>query len=251
MNKHLGKITENRQLTNSAFILSCSAEKLAKVIKPGQFCNVKVNDSYLPLLRRPFSICDVKDDVISFMINIKGIGTEILSQKRIGDNLDILGPFGNYFGIDDEYDTAIIIAGGIGIAPFPFFVKNLKGRRIKAYFGFRNKDEVIDIGIKNALVSTNDGSYGIKGTVLDLLNNDLINFANEKSKIFACGPTAMLKAVQNFCLNKNIKGEISTESAMACGFGICQGCVIDTHDEDKYKLVCKDGPIFNITEVKL
>ncbi len=251
MKQYFGEITENKRITKSTFIISCRIDELASSIKPGQFCNIKVSDTYIPLLRRPFSVSDVNKDIVSFMVSIHGKGTEMISQKRIGEKLDILGPLGNSFNLDENFDVALIVSGGIGIAPFPYLLKKLKHKQILSFFGFRTENEIINIGISNPLISTDDGSFGIKGNVIDLLIQNVGKIKSNNSKIFACGPNPMLKAVQEFCKNYNINGEISTESAMACGFGICQGCPIETHEENKYKLICKDGPIFNVKEVKL
>ncbi len=245
------EVTENRMINDSTFILSCKNKELSEEINAGQFCNIKVNDTYVPLLRRPFSISDVDKDILSFMISINGKGTELLSKKHTYEKLDILGPLGNSFGINDCYDIAILVSGGIGIAPFPYLIKSLKNKPIIGYFGFRTKKEIIKIVCDNYYISTDDGSFGMKGTVIDLLKRNLLELKKNKIKIFACGPTPMLKAVQLFCLENNINGEISTESAMACGFGICQGCPIESREEDKYKLICKDGPIFNVKEINL
>ncbi len=251
MKQYFGEITENKFITKSTYILSCKVKELALAIKPGQFCNIKVTDTYIPLLRRPFSVCEVNGDIVSFMISIHGKGTEILSQKRVGERLDILGPLGNSFGIDDSFDLAVFVAGGIGIAPFPYLIKSLTNKNIIAYFGFRNKDEIINLNLPELNISTDDGSFGFKGTVIELLQKDLDKINAKKAKIFACGPIPMLKAVKELCEANNLNGEISTESAMACGFGICQGCPIETNDDEKYKLICKDGPIFNVRDVKL
>lgn len=251
MKQYYSQITENIQVNRNTFIISCQSEELANSIKPGQFCNIKVNDSYIPLLRRPFSVSDVNKDIISFMIAVNGIGTEILYNKKVGDFLDILGPLGNNFNLKGDFDIAILVAGGIGIAPFPYLIKSLKDKEIRAYFGFRTKSDIITIEGCNQIVSTDDGSNGLQGTVIDAINKDIIFIKNNKVKIFGCGPHPMLKALQKFCLENSIEAEVSTESAMACGFGICQGCPIESSHDDKYKLICKDGPIFNVKDVIL
>ncbi len=251
MKQYYCNITENLQVNKNTFIISCRNEELANNIKPGQFCNIKVNDSYVPLLRRPFSVSDVNGDIISFMITVNGIGTEILHNKKIGEVLDLLGPLGNSFNVSDEFDIAVFVAGGIGVAPFPYLIKSLDEKEIRAYFGFRSKRDIITIDGCDQIISTDDGSFGIKGNVIDALYNDIDFLMKNKVKIFGCGPHPMLKALQKFCLENKIEAEISTESAMACGFGICQGCPIESAHEDSYKLICKDGPIFNVKDVKL
>ena len=141
----------------------------------------------------------------------------------------------------------------MGSAPFPFVTRTLKNKKnISSFVGGRSIDDVITYGLQNCKTSTDDGSTGFKGNVVELLQNNLENIKSIKSKIFACGPNAMLRSLKIFCVENNLNCEVSTESAMACGFGICQGCPIEsTTNSDKYLLVCKDGPIFNIKDIVL
>ena len=180
-----------------------------------------------------------------------GEGTNILAHKPIGSELDILGPLGNGFNLEGNYDTAIIVAGGLGAAPFPYLTRTLNKRKnILSFIGGRNKDDVITYNLKNVKEATDDGSLGFKGNVVQLLENNIELLKSKKIKIFACGPTAMLRVLKDFCLTSDFNCEVSTECAMACGFGICQGCPIEsTSDQEKYLLVCKDGPVFNIKDV--
>ncbi|MFH0734413.1 MAG: dihydroorotate dehydrogenase electron transfer subunit [bacterium] len=252
MNKFNCLIKSNKRINSSTFLLECVSSELANSIKPGQFCNIRVSESYIPLLRRPFSVSDVVDDKIYFMISIHGNGTKILSDKREGDFLDILGPLGNGFGFNENFSLAIFVAGGIGLAPFPYLTKFLSSNvEIKSFIGARNINELITEGMINYSIATDDGSVGFKGNVVELLEKEYNLFNKKDIKMFACGPTPMLKAVQQFCLLNNINCEISTESAMACGFGICQGCPIESTEVNKMLLICKDGPVFNVKDVKL
>lgn len=243
-------ITSIEKVKPNIYLLKLNAPKISSRAKAGQFCNIKVSETDFPLLRRPFSFHDVDGEEISFLFDIHGEGTKILSQKKIGDKLDILGPLGNGFDVEGEYKTAIIVAGGIGVAPFPFLMKNLKDKSIYSFLGARNENYLYQEGLKNVLISTDDGSVGFKGNVVDLLKNEIEKRKLYDFRIFACGPTPMLKAIQKFSNEKNFSCQLSVESAMACGFGICQGCPIETSD-DSYKLICKDGPVFYAEEIKL
>ncbi|MFH1197600.1 MAG: dihydroorotate dehydrogenase electron transfer subunit [bacterium] len=241
-----------QQLQSGIYLLKILCREHASQLKPGQFCNIKVSETNFPLLRRPFSICDVDDNYIYFMFNVHGEGTKQIAQKRKGDLLDILGPLGNGFSVDGDYNTAIIIAGGMGSAPFPFLTKRLKAeKKIFSFVGGRSQKEVITYGLENVYIATDDGSMGFKGNVVALFESEFKRFENIKIRVFACGPNAMLKTLQEFCIKNDIDCQISTECAMACGFGICQGCAIESSDKDKYLLVCKDGPIFNAKDVIL
>ncbi|MBN2572646.1 MAG: dihydroorotate dehydrogenase electron transfer subunit [Ignavibacteriales bacterium] len=243
-------VESNERINSNVYLLKVTSPEIASQIGVGQFCNIKVSDTDYPLLRRPLSICDVEDDKLFFLYQVVGVGTEILSRKMKGDRLNILGPLGNGFNIQDDFETAIIVAGGIGIAPFPFLIKKIMNKNIITYVGFKTKADIIDYGLKNCKYSTDDGSLDFKGTCVDLLKSEGKTL-NSKCKIFACGPNSMLRNLKEFCSDKNITCEVSLESVMACGFGICQGCAVESKNDDNYKLVCKDGPVFNINEIKI
>ncbi len=245
-------VEEIIKIENNIHLLKIYSPQIASEITPGQFLNIKVSDNFFPLLRRPFSICDVDEKFIYIMFNILGDGTKILARKRTGEELDILGPLGHGFKTEGNFDTAIIVAGGLGAAPFPLFTKQMSslGKNIYSFIGGKSESDIITYGMNNTFISTDDGSFGFKGTVIELLNRNIKILQENKIKIFSCGPTPMLRALKEFCVKNNFDCEVSTESAMACGFGICQGCPIESESKkDKYLLVCKDGPVFNIKDV--
>ncbi len=249
MQIHKVRVESNIQIAENTFLLKTSAHHLASEILPGQFCNIKVSDS---LLRRPFSVCDVEDESVYFMYDVHGEGTKILAEKSEDDELDILGPLGNGFNMDGDYDAAVIVAGGIGVAPFPFFTRTLSNDKgMISFVGARNKKGLVRFGLKNVHVSTDDGSEGFKGTVIDLFEREKQLYTDKKIKVFGCGPSPMLKSLREFCLQNEYECEVSTESVMACGFGICQGCPIQSTSKDQYHLICKDGPVFNIKDIVL
>lgn len=244
-------IVETKQVHENIFIQKIHSPEIAQLIKPGQFLNIRVSENTFPLLRRPFSICDVEGDNIFLMFNILGEGTRILAHKHPGDLVDILGPLGNGFNLDGDYKTAIIVAGGLGAAPFPYLTRKIKSKKnIVSFVGGRTKQDVITYEFENLILSSDDGSLGFKGNVVQSLEQNLDKIDIASSKVFACGPNAMLRVLKDFCLNHNLDCEVSTECAMACGFGICQGCPIEsTSNSEKYLLVCKDGPVFNVKDV--
>ncbi|MCK5456996.1 MAG: dihydroorotate dehydrogenase electron transfer subunit [Melioribacteraceae bacterium] len=241
-----------QEIQKGIFTLKVLTPSIAAEARPGQFCNIKVNEDNFPLLRRPFSISEVDGDYISFMFNIVGVGTEILSRKRKGDIIDIIGPLGNGFNFVGDYKNAIIIAGGIGSAPFPYLFREIGvDKNVSCFVGGRSKADIITYGMRNIFISTDDGSEGFHGNVVQLLDSKIDDFDKDETKIFACGPTPMLRAVSEFSINRGISCEISTERVMACGFGICQGCVIESTKNDSFVLVCKDGPVFNAEDVRI
>lgn len=239
-----------RELENKIFIISVEAPDIAANAYPGQFCNIKVTESIFPLLRRPFSICDVSGNEVFFMFNVFGEGTKMLSCKSLGDKLNILGPLGNGFDCHGDYETAVMVGGGLGAAPFPYLTRALKNRKeILTFIGGRTKTDVITYGMDNIKISTDDGSLGFHGNVVQSLTANLSLLKKNKIKVFACGPNAMLRALKTFCIDNKFECELSTESAMACGFGICQGCPVQAADKDGYYLVCKDGPVFDARKI--
>ena len=251
MNTYKVPVVSNTKLLSNTYLLKCYSPELASSITPGQFCNIKVSESDFPLLRRPFSICDVEDNYIFFMFDVHGEGTKLLAEKSEGDLLDLLGPLGNGFGLDDNYETAVIVAGGIGAAPFPYLIRKLADAKfIRAFIGGRSQGNIVTHGFINFALASDDGSAGFHGNVVQLLESELPQFDLVKIKVFGCGPNAMLRALKIFCENNNINCELSVECAMACGFGICQGCPVENEGESsRYLLVCKDGPVFNAKDV--
>ncbi len=247
-----GIVESVEEIKTGIFILKVKSLNIAEEAKPGQFCNIKVNDSISPLLRRPFSICDIENDIISFQFNLVGEGTKILSQKKKGEVLNIIGPLGVGFDISGDYENVIIVAGGIGAAPFPFLIKNIsKNKNIISFVGGRSKKDIVEYKLKNIIASTDDGSEGFHGNVVQLLDSEIIKYDSDNTKIFACGPNPMLRALSQFTIEKGFDCEISTESVMACGFGICQGCNVEGAHSDRFLLVCKDGPVFKAEDVIL
>lgn len=251
MNTYKVPVISNTKLQHGTYLLKGHSPEIASKILPGQFCNIKVSESDFPLLRRPFSICDVEGEFIYFMFDVHGEGTRLLAEKSTGDSIDVLGPLGNGFALEGDYKTAVIVAGGIGAAPYPYVTKQLQGvKEIRSFIGGRSKVNVITHGFVNYDIATDDGTEGMHGNVIELFDRHLDSFDTNSIKVFGCGPNPMLRALKEFCVQKNIECEVSVECAMACGFGICQGCPIEsTEESEKYLLVCKDGPVFNIKDV--
>jgi dihydroorotate dehydrogenase electron transfer subunit len=241
-------ITRHYRVAEQTYCIRFRSPELASEIKPGQFFNVRVDDSFEPFLRRPYSISNVYGDECEFMFTIAGRGTSILAQKSEGDAIDIVGPLGNHFGYDKDFTHAIILAGGIGVAPFPYLTTELKrlGKNISTILGARSEGFLVDQGLDNVHVATDDGSRGYHGNVVQCLNDLKTPAFVENAMLFACGPNPMLKAVQGYAAEHGLLCELSLESEMACGMGICQGCPIEhTESSRTYGLVCTDGPCFD------
>ena len=253
--QQLCKVQSCDEVVAETFLLRFASPEITASAKPGQFVNVLAAETGKgPLLRRPFSIARVDNDIVELLFHAIGAGTILLSQKQHGDMIDVLGPLGQSFRVDADYDTALIVAGGIGVAPFPFLTTDLlkRGKRIETFVGYRNTGQILTSHLQNIHIATDDGSTGFHGNVVQLFEPFLDRTELGKVKIFACGPTVMLKALAGLAKRKNICCEVSLEGHMACGVGLCQGCPVErTGDGAKYALVCKDGPIFLTTDIIL
>ena len=256
-----GEIKYLNRLTQNVFHSGIKCPEIAKVCSPGQFVMVRINENYNPLLRRPFSILRTLpiDGIIEIVFKIVGKGTKLLSEKRVGEFIKVIGPLGNGFKYNEECKNFILIGGGIGFPPLFFMVDVLKNenKNISFYYGAKSKDGVffgdeLQKSCKNLIISTEDGSAGKKGLISDLLIGDIESgIFEKKSSVFSCGPNAMLKKVSLMFRKLDVRHQISLETQMACGIGLCQGCAIKVkaNNDYEYKLTCKDGPVFNPDEI--
>jgi len=255
MMQQICSVISCNEVAAKTYLLRFVSSEIAASVRPGQFVNVQTAEiNKGPLLRRPFSVSRVDGDIVDILFHVIGTGTDLLSKKQRGDNINIIGSLGQAFRVDVEYDDAIIVAGGIGVAPFPFLTADLQKRNkhIETFLGFRNSGLVFKSHLSNIHIATDDGSQGFHGNVVQLIESYFNQNKFGKTKIFACGPTVMLKALTEFAKRKNICCELSLEGQMACGVGICQGCAVERkNNAEKYALVCKDGPTFLSTEVNL
>lgn len=243
-----------KNLTSEIIEVTFHSTAISSVAQPGQFLNIKVEPIY-PLLRRPFSINNVVGENVSIIFNAIGLGTQLLAKKKVGETIDVVGPCGNSFlsFIDDTFDTAIIVAGGLGVAPFKFLSSSLHAmKKNVTYLGARNSSMIVRDGLSNPHIATDDGSEGFHGTVLDLMKADFAENDYGKIKFFTCGPTRMMQALAAYAKEINVDCFASIECSMACGIGLCQGCNIEVlGSEKKYTLVCKEGTIFETKTITL
>ena len=244
--------------------LTFKSPDIARQAAPGQFLMVKVATGTHPLLRRPFSIHSRDDASISLFFKVAGEGTALLAEKKPGETLDILGPLGRGFDLAlgagnrrAAVAPALAVGGGRGIAPLTFLASELAaaGRPLKILYGGRTasdlplRDKFTTAGFDLAC-STDDGTFGFKGLVTDLLKNEL-NTAQPASVIYACGPEPMLRTIARMAAEAGIPAQLSLESHMGCGFGACWGCVkkIRRDGAESWVKVCEDGPVFPAQEV--
>ncbi len=255
MVQEFARISAVKKIASDVFQLSFLSSSISGHAVPGQFVNVRAEDAPVPLLRRPFSIFSVEGETVSIIFNVVGLGTRQLSQKRIGERIDVLGPLGKgVFPIDDNgFETAIFVAGGLGVAPFPFLKSRLgSSKQIVTFLGARTSAFLVRAGLDNVHVATDDGSEGYRGTVVDLLKYHLRENAVQGPRVYSCGPTPMMRGLAKYCTENGISCYAALECDMACGIGLCQGCPVETDGGvKKYKLVCSDGPVFNVSDIIL
>ncbi|MCJ7802517.1 MAG: dihydroorotate dehydrogenase electron transfer subunit [Candidatus Marinimicrobia bacterium] len=247
------EIIENNEIAKGIWKMVFKSVEIAnRYLAAGQFVSVLANDNWEHPIRRPMSIAEVKDDEISIIYKLFGAVTLSLADLKSNDYINVLGPIGNTFNVEHETFYPILIGGGIGLSPILNLSKYLKQKDIEAstIIGAKTANEhfLQHNPNENKFLCTDDGTKGIKGTVIDALNIVLGNIDNPK--IFACGPEPMLHSIQKMLEEKSIPAQFSVESYMACGVGICQGCAINKKQNDGYYLVCKDGPVFEANEVR-
>ena len=227
------------------------AEKLPPLF-PGQFVQIKIENSPGTFLRRPFSIHDVDPhkNTIKILVQVVGDGTRKLSKIEVGSQLNLIYPLGNQFTMPSENEKVLLIGGGCGIAPLLFLGRRLRQLGIGTYFlfGFRNSKRILEYSEYESLgkvwLTTEDGSAGYAGYVTDhpVLKNSVFH------RIYCCGPDPMMKAVAKYSKSRNISCEVSLENLMACGIGVCLCCVVDTVKGNVCS--CTEGPVFNINDLK-
>ncbi len=248
-------VQAKERLTDSLFRLTLSAPHIAASAQPGQFVMAACGPTLDPLLRRPLSIHQTsKDGNIQLLFKVIGRGTQLLSDLRPGNTLDLIGPLGQGFQAPQETPVCLV-GGGIGIAPLFFLAQTLLRGSFAVdsglvLLGARTGEEIEQLAAEfNELgflveAATDDGSFGHHGLVTDLLPSSLPKMKG----VYACGPFAMMAAVAGLCRNTKVPCAVSLEASMACGLGACLGCAIHGAGGG-YKHVCKHGPVFDAEEI--
>ncbi len=240
------------------FRMGLAFPELARMAGPGQFVMVRLPDRHIPLLRRPFSVHNrlvEGDEVCGFelLYKVVGQGTRAMSGLGAGDFLDVLGPLGNGFTCPEGLGRVFLVAGGVGVACLWYlalFLREHKGVRCTVFLGGRSASDILCQEEFNSMdgksyITTEDGSLGQKGVITSLVHKTL-EVDRKPDIIYACGPTAMLKAVSDIAATHSVRCQISLETAMACGFGVCLGCAVQKSDgSGDYLHACTDGPVFD------
>jgi dihydroorotate dehydrogenase electron transfer subunit len=258
---HLSKILERREITSGLVVLKFHNPFVAANSQPGQFVNVLPKAGFSdPLLRRPFSVYQTDGDTAEIIIQDHGRGTGILANAQPGEKIDVLGPLGRPWKFDqNNFKTAILVIGGVGVASMPLLSKKLRdsNKAFATYYGARTTSLFADEYLHNIEYSTDDGSKGFHGSVIGNLRRALQAGKYTLPKIFVCGPTGMMRAAIALSDEFQIPCEVSLETEMACGIGICQGCPVETSPAEsvatgrKFHLVCTTGPSFEKEQIVL
>ena len=235
MKQSIFTVAENRKIALSVYEMTLSGDT-SDITAPGQFVNIQLDGFFL---RRPISVCDCENGTLRLIYKVVGKGTEYMSKLTSGTELDVLTGLGNGYNTEVSGERPLLLGGGVGVPPMFMLAKELlaEGKVVTVILGFNTESEVFyeeefkALGAR-VLVTTADGSKGIKGFVTDAM--DTIDY----TYFYTCGPEPMLKAVYNKSVTS---GQFSFEERMGCGFGACMGCSCKT----KYgnKRICKDGPV--------
>lgn len=220
--------------------------------QPGQFYMLQSasrwggGEGERPFLPRAFSVLRAAGDELQFLVDDVGPGTRRLSELRSGDELLVVGPLGRGFRPPSEGRRPLLVGGGVGIAPLAIWQDQL-GEEAVVLLGFRDLSYArAEALFSSPKLATEDGTRGQRGLVTDLLRVELER--GEKAEVYACGPPAMLEAVRALCAAREIAAQLALESGMACGFGACFGCVVETRSG--YLRLCVDGPVLDAAELE-
>ena len=228
------EIKSNEQIAKNVYRMQLAGDTAG--ILPGQFVNIRVAGQFL---RRPISVCNITNGILTIIYKVVGVGTEAMSHLPVGTQLDVLTVLGNGYDLTKAGDAPLLVGGGVGVPPMYMLARQLRevGKNVRVILGFNTKDEVFyeeefrALGC-DVIVTTVDGSHGVKGFVTNALDG-------QQSYYYTCGPLPMIKALLQAA---GTNGEVSMEERMGCGFGACMGCTIQTTQGPKR--VCKEGPVF-------
>jgi dihydroorotate dehydrogenase electron transfer subunit len=254
-------VTRSVDFGHGYFELYLDAPELARSMQAGQFFNIRVRNELYPLLRRPFSSFDLLKDArgrpvgVSILGHVVGQGTRMLAGMGQGGRIHLNGPLGHPFEPPEDPETRIImVGGGIGLAPFLHATRQWSGRDLVLLAGGRSQR---DLGFMKRfagagaaiLIASEDGSVGVKGRVTVLLEAELKALKGKPAMVFTCGPWAMMDAVAGLCGQTGVPCYASLESIMACGYGVCNGCVARVKDDSetgfRYAKTCVEGTVMD------
>ena len=243
--------------------LECNSELIKSV--PGQFVMVQVGEGDMPLLRRPFSICGLmsgngRPEGIELLIKVVGRGTRWLAGLGVGETLDLLGPLGHGFRVGRDEKRIYLAAGGIGVAPIRFLASDLMARGVRpenchVFLGGRSRLDLLCMEDFQALgiavtLTTDDGTMGDQCLITDPL--EIAIRENRPDIVCACGPHGMLACIAGIVELHQVRCQLSIETMMACGMGVCLGCAVESRkQQESYLHACIHGPVFDAQDLKI
>lgn len=251
------EILDNECVAPDHFRIQLHAPDIAAKARPGQFCMLQVQAGYYPLLRRPMSFENIYETSVTILYKVEGEGTRLLAEHRPGSRISVQGPLGNGFPIEDRFARHLIVAGGIGVAPFPALAEalvNRLGQRPEIVIAERTKDHILcddyflELGC-HVHLATDDGSLGQKAYAAQMLE-ELRPTAGDR--VYVCGPMIMMSTTSAIAVAGGADCLAALEAQMACGDGACLGCVVESTVElegEKMVRVCCDGPVFDTTRI--
>lgn len=245
-------VIENMHIGKKYYMLKIRATYISENAKPGNFVMVKPSYGIDPLLKRPFGIYYAEIPFIWIYYEVVGRGTELMTKLKENDNIQILGPLGNYFP-PVVGKNILMIAGGRGIAPIHYAIHDyIPVNNVFLLYGARSAsdlnmvEDLKALDMKKMFLYTDDGSAYQKGFITTDIRQIIADYNIDVT--FSCGPHAMLECLSREIADMKTKNYISLEARMGCGFGICHSCAVKTKS-DEYKKVCTDGPIFKMEEI--
>lgn len=239
-------------------VIELHAPGVARQVQPGQFVHLRVSEASDPLLRRPISVMlvDRQRESVRLLVQKVGRGTELLAARPAGSEVDLLGPLGQGFPLPAPGKDALLVAGGVGVAPLIFLADILRTRpqtpAVRGLYGGRQAAQLpvwteLAARCDEFYVATEDGSAGESGRVTDLLGEQLTR--GDVQVVYTCGPRAMMAEVVRQAAAAGLPTFVSLEEWMGCGVGACLGCVVPATGERGYVRVCQDGPVFAADEI--
>jgi dihydroorotate dehydrogenase electron transfer subunit len=258
----------NRPISTAYLHLGLAAPAFPATFRAGEFVMVRPPWGGDPFLPRAFSIYRIARQgdspaVVEILYKVLGKGTQHLARMEPSQEVEVLGPLGNAFTLPDDGARPVLVAGGIGVPPIAalatqiaqFRIPHSAFRNVEVFLGGKTSEDILCVkdfeeAGAGVHIATEDGSLGTRGLITDLLRPFLITHHGSRFTIYSCGPPGMLAAVARLAEECAIPCQVSVEANMACGFGACMGCAIEVKADVKaYKLVCKDGPVFEAREI--
>jgi dihydroorotate dehydrogenase electron transfer subunit len=254
------KVLSNIQVSQRYWHMVVDSSQMEEVIEPGQFFNIKCADGYTPFLRRPFSIYRInkKEQTLEFLYLVKGLGTQKMTEIQTGDEVDVFGPLGHGFTLDENWDSILLLARGVGIATLAALAQKAAEKQIRCFaiLSARSHNDLLatetlqGFGAEVYKVTEEDGTSN-----MDHVRNliDHIMATNDIKAAFTCGSKRLSRLLKEIVIRKEIPAQIALEEHMGCAMGVCYACVCDIEEDNKIHSVkvCKDGPVFELAKVVL